>query len=253
MFLNKLNKNGSSLLEVMVSLAILGILTAAIYSGLNNGNVATAIAAQHSAAFALCKERLEQMRGADFGAVTTDDFPQESIVITHRGGMSGEPINGTISNTIQNMAKPARKQIHIRLTWDCAGKSQEEELTGEILDRDALSSENGYISGWVQVQNLNKPYWFRLWKRGGGVIKNKDLRDPSFTGWNGYATRVKFYPKGSGVQTSLHYNFQPYPISNANKWIVRSNSSMSATLVKSSSNHKWYLYLSGTDTVLTSR
>jgi len=243
-------RDGLTVVEVMVAVLIVGIMLAGVFAGATRAVQANYVAAQRSAAFGLCKERLEQMRGADFDSVTEANFPTGTVQVTHLGGSQRIPLTGFISNSIVSQVSPPRKQVTVTVSWACLGRTLQESYIGSVVDREAIAGVIGSITGGVNLHpNRKWPKRFKLWKSDGTTIVKDDLKDAGFTGYNGMATKVKYWAGGADTQTTMQYNFQPYPMANAKKWKIAGDA-LQVNLYKNASN-KWCLDVTAIDSTIS--
>jgi type II secretory pathway pseudopilin PulG len=234
----------------MVAVFVVSILLAGVFSGATRAVQANYAAAQRTAAFGLCKERLEQMRGTDFDRVSEVNFPTGIVQITHLGGSQRIPLTGFISNSIVSQVSPPRKEVTVTVWWECRGRTLQESYSGSVVDREAIAGVLGSVNGWVNLHpNRTWPRRFELWKSDGTTIDMGDLQDAAFTGYNGIATKVRYWAGGGDTQTTLQHNFQPYPMANAKRWKTEGNA-LQVNLYKNAGN-KWCIDITGIDSTIS--
>jgi prepilin-type N-terminal cleavage/methylation domain-containing protein len=125
---------GFTLIEVTIAMALLSLVAATILSSLMQGTRLCYTTAQHYAGYSLCRETIEQMRGANYGMVIEDNFPPTNMLLTHLGGTCRVPLMCTryITNDIVELPDPLRKQVTVAVSWDYRGKIEIETMTGYI-------------------------------------------------------------------------------------------------------------------------
>ncbi|MBN1268631.1 MAG: hypothetical protein JXB04_03510 [Kiritimatiellae bacterium] len=119
-------------MEVLVAVVILAISLAAIYGAISIGSGLVYTSAQHTTAFALCKERIEQMRATDYASVVPSNFPPETVTLTHLGGMARNPLTGTRSSEIVEKTPITRKEVTVTVTWTFRERNLTESAQGTI-------------------------------------------------------------------------------------------------------------------------
>ncbi len=243
---------GLTLVEVLISLMLAATATLAIYSGVTLAMRHSQHTAHRVAAFGRCRQRLEEMRGMPYVQVTTANFPDETVRLTHLGGMRRLPLEATISNTITEAADPARKRVVITAQWQYMGQTMTETVSGYIFDRDSRASSLGVVTGSLTLNPSSElPSEFTVWLPDGEEIGLNDL-DTGDVAYSGPASHVRFSPGGSGMQTSLRQNFEPFPLSNAGRWGLSTSESMNITLSRNASDDRWTLAVDGTGVVISS-
>jgi Tfp pilus assembly major pilin PilA len=125
-------RDGTSLVEVMVAVAILAISIAAIYGAVSIGTGLVYASAQRTTAFALCKERIERMRATDYASIAPSNFPPETVKLTHLSGMGRQPLTGTRSSVIVEKTPVTRKEVTVTVTWEFRGRTLTETAHGTI-------------------------------------------------------------------------------------------------------------------------
>ena len=126
------SKSAFTLIEVVVSSILSTMVIGGIYSGIQTGMNLNYASAQNIAAFGLCQERLEQMRGTVYSDITSTTFPEESLFLTHLGGSERLPLTATRSSTIADLTNPARKEVTVTVSWDYRGRALSQSITGFV-------------------------------------------------------------------------------------------------------------------------
>jgi Tfp pilus assembly protein PilV len=121
-------RQGMTLVEVMIASSIIFLVSGALIVTIVTGSRLSYASAQHVAAFGLCKDRLEQMRGMEFTDITSAAFPTETITLTHAGGSLQTAIACTRSTTVVDQTNPMRKDVSIVVAWTYATKSLTERI-----------------------------------------------------------------------------------------------------------------------------
>ena len=240
---------GMTLVETIVSLMLACLLLGTIYIGVTRATEGSMMTAQRVSAFGLCRDRYEQMRGGDFSAITASNYPTATVTLTYLGGLTRQPITGTISNTITVLAAPSRRQVRVFVAWNFRGRAFSEYVSGVIVDRASTISVIGSLSGTVILNpSTSAPALFAITLPNSTQIGLANL--VSGFSYSGDATHVRYKAGGSGIQTSLLLNFQPYPMSNAKQWDMDS-ASMTVALQQNATSGKWSLTIDGIDTVIS--
>ena len=248
----KHRRHGTTLMEAMVSMSILGMLLTWVYDGVSQAVLGNAATAQRVAAFGLCMERLEEIRAADYDNVTGAAFPEQTVPITHLGGATRLSLTGTLTTEIVSRVDPPRKEVTSQVSWRLGDRTLCESLTGCAIDREAQTGAIGAASGSVCLHpNTSEPRAFKLVQPNGSTITEADLRSPSFPGYTGPAPHVQFQAGGPGTQTSLLLDSVPYPMPNAKKWKFEAPA-MSVNLSRDVSTGKWSLGVTGSAVTITS-
>lgn len=238
-----------TLVETIVCLMLTCLLLGTVYLGVTRATEGSMMTAQRVAAFGLCRDRFEQMRGGDFASITATNYPIATVTLTHMGGLKHQELTGTISNTITSLASPARKQVSVVVAWTFRGRAFQEYVSGVIVDRASTMSVIGSVSGSVIVNpNTSAPTIFVLTLPDNSQIGLSSL--VSGFSFSGPAQHVRYKAGGSGIQTTLLYNFQPYPMSNAKQWDLDS-SAMTVTVAQNASSGKWTLTVDSISTVIS--
>ncbi len=116
----------ASALSVLVITTILGVLV--------RSNSLCYATSQHYAGYSLCRETIEQMRGANYGMVATTNFPATNMFLTHLGGTARVPLWCTrfCTNGIVEFQNPTRKRVTVAVSWSYRGRNELEIMTGYI-------------------------------------------------------------------------------------------------------------------------
>ena len=125
-----------TLIEIMISMGLIGLLCAGVYSCIISGLNLNYASAQRVAAFTLCKEEVEKMRGVGYLRVTATNFPAGDVFLTHLGGSARLPMTGTRASTITEYSDPVRKVVDVTVQWDFKGRPFEESLTAVIYRKE---------------------------------------------------------------------------------------------------------------------
>ena len=126
---------GMTLIEVMIVVALGSLVIIGVYAGISMGTSLNYASAQRVAAFGLCRDLYEQMRGADYTNVTAVVFPTTTMRLTHLGGSQHLPQMCTRSCTIDEMLSPTRKVVNIAVSWNYMGNELQESLDGVIYQK----------------------------------------------------------------------------------------------------------------------
>lgn len=241
--------SGMTLIETVVSMMLTCLLLGTIYLGVTRATEGSIMTAQRVAAFGLCRDRFEQMRGGDFAAITSSNYPAATVSLTHLGGLKRQENTSTISNIITSLVGPSRKQVQVFVGWTFRGRAFQEYVAGVIVDRASTISVMGSVSGSVILNpTTGAPSLFTITLPDNTQIGLSSL--VSGFAYSGPAQHVRYKSGGSGVQTTLLYNFQPYPMSNAKQWDLDS-SSMTVALSQNGSSGKWSLTIDSINTVVS--
>lgn len=125
-----------TLAEVVVMLALVTLLISGIYAGIVNAVHLNYAVAQRVAAFGLCRDTLEQMRGIGYDQVNTTRFGTTNLWLTHLGGSQMIPLSATRTCTIASHAGPIRKEVNVTIAWTFRGKPFEESIRTYIFKRE---------------------------------------------------------------------------------------------------------------------
>jgi len=126
--------NGFTIVEVVIAMTLVALVVATVLGSLSQGSRLGYATAQHYAAYSLCRETIEQMRGANYGMVAVGNFPSTNMLLTHLGGTARVPLMCTrfITNDIVELSNPPRKQVTVAVAWDYRGRQELEMSTGYI-------------------------------------------------------------------------------------------------------------------------
>jgi Tfp pilus assembly protein PilV len=100
-------KAGMSLVETCVAMFLVTACVSAVLTGIVQAARLNYSTAQHVAAYNLCKDVLEQMRGAKYSTVTADVYTNEVIRLTHLGGRPDAALHPNC--TMTELTDPGRK------------------------------------------------------------------------------------------------------------------------------------------------
>jgi hypothetical protein len=246
-----------TLVEVMVASFLLALFIGGVYTGLITGMRMNYATAQRLAAFGLCAERLEQMRGCDYSTITVNNFPTETNKLTHLGGSQRVPLNCIRSNIIVSLSNPARKAIAIKVNWVYRGKDYNESINGTIFFKEESASPvfRGAIDGWVNINPNNSSDNEFSVETPGGTINRDDLTQDS-AGYYGPATLVHVKPKGNGNQNNLTMNGELFTLFNSSTYDIAADD-MTVWIKNDKINPqgkaigKWWIWISSGDGTLT--
>ena len=128
---------GFTLIEIVVAMALVAAVVAAVLTAMTRGSGLCYSTAQHYAGYGLCRETIEQMRGANYGMITEANFPATNMLLTHLGGTAQIPLTCTryITNGVTELYNPTRKQVTIAVSWTYRGSAQVELMTGFIYNK----------------------------------------------------------------------------------------------------------------------
>jgi hypothetical protein len=230
---------GVTVVEAVVALALVSLVAGSVYSSMVVGSTVCMATAQRIAAFGLCVDQFEQMRGADYATVTVSNYPSTVVRITHLGGTARLPLTGTRSNVVVSLLEPARKQITVTVGWEYRGRSYEESLSGMVFRRDAHSpiGTGAVVGGLININpNNSADHQFVLTLQDGNMV-TRDQLTQDYPGYTGPATCVFGKPKGNGNQNNLLVNGQVMSLLNANTYQI-SSSSMTVRLYNDKINAK---------------
>lgn len=250
---------GLTLVEVLISMALITIIVAGLYTGTAMGQRGAAINAMHVAAYGLLQDKFEQMRGIPFSSISAANYPTQTIVITTSGGMNPtNTISGTFSCTVTNLAAPARKMVQLNLTWKYRNFTNlSETLAGSIVDPNATASLMGSLTGYLYLNPAGgAPLQFSLTQLGGGTISWSSITNLSLTNTTFYtASDVLIQAGGAGTQTTIQYNYQPFPMANAKQWRLDDTAGFSARFSYCPSNSPpcWRMRVSGQNAVISTQ
>jgi len=126
---------GMSLVEVLVATAVLAVCLLAVTRAVSVGNRLLYVSSQHMEAFMRCRERIEQMRATDYCAITSNNFPEETVRLGHLGGVDRTPLYATRSSVIETCTDPAGKRVTVTVSWNFMGRTETESASGVIYRR----------------------------------------------------------------------------------------------------------------------
>lgn len=213
---------GVTLVEVMVSMALVAIFSTGLYAAIIQASRANYQASQRVAAVGLCRERLEQMRGVPYQNLNSAHFPDETVQLTHLGGTAMLPLMGMRRCTFQTLYAPSRTVVSTEVEWVYAGHTNREVFYSVIFEKEASGSPGltGDVGGSININPNNSPHnQFSLTLPGGAVITRADLHQ-NYGGYSGAAERIFVQPKGNGNQNSLTLNGLPFPLENKNTYEI---------------------------------
>jgi len=248
---------GLTIIEVLICMVMLAIVVAGLYNGTEACARGSTANAMHVAAYGLLQDKFEQMRGGDFSAISVANYPTQTLQITTMGGMNATSIvSGTFSCTVTNLTAPSRKLVQLQLNWNYRNQALSENLAGAIVDPNATASLMGSLTGYLLLNpSGSAPLQFTLTPFGGGsnIVWSSATNLPT-AGANYLASNVKVQVGGSGTQTAIQYNYQPFPMSNAKVWTIDdSTDGFSATISYDSAHACWRLDVEGQTVVLSTQ
>lgn len=129
------SRRGVTLIEVMIAMLILVMISVGLLHGVMTGVRLNYAAAQRAAAFGLCMDLYEQMRGAEYSDVTPTNFPPETLRMTHLGGSQRVPLNCQRMCQIVQKTNPNRKEVEINVSWVYMGRTMTETLNGMVFEK----------------------------------------------------------------------------------------------------------------------
>lgn len=244
------SRGGFTLVEVMVASFISILLIICVYNAIESAARGTRNMADHVAAYGLCRDRYEQMRGTAYQNIVPANFPTTNMTLTHLECSDSTPIAVTVSNVITELSQPVRKQIRIYASWEFLDRKYVEYLSGSIANHNASASKIGMADGKVFLNpNTEMVTQLRIVTEDGTVITQDDLNNnPNFS-FVGTASSLSFQADGGGAQTDFFYDFRTQPLANGKEWDL-SGDSMDISL----DNHggKWDVTIRGTGISLSS-
>lgn len=244
-----------TIVEVVVASALLAILSIGIFASIVQGTYINQNTAQHTVAFGLCRERLEQMRGVGYASVNTNVFSNEDLPLTHLGGFTRTPLTCSLTNTITELTVPTRKAITITVSWSCRDLLSHETLYGVIYQKeeDTIPLLRGDISGSININpNNSADNEFTMTTPSGTITR--DTLTQSYGGYSGSASDLRVKPKGNGNQNSLIVNGAPFSLANCNTYSILSTQ-MSVVLRNDKVKNgkalgKWWIDITATDATI---
>ena len=138
--LHSKNIAGFMLAEVVIATALTVLIVTSVLVAMVRSTALCYATAQHYAAYSLCRETIEQMRGANYGMVSSNNFPSTNMFLTHLGGTSRIPLWCTryctnapgSTNGVVELVSPPRKRVTVAVAWSYRGRNQLESMTGYI-------------------------------------------------------------------------------------------------------------------------
>lgn len=259
LFSGKRDNGGMTLVEVVIAMLLVTMLVGGIYQGITQSVVVNYSVAQRVAAFSLCKDALEQMRGVRFADISDDVmdiFGENPIRMTHLGGSAMVPLFATPSITITDETDPVRKEVEISVSWEYRGRGYTESIRGVLLYKDDPSTGKNMLSGTININPNNSPQaHFVLTLLDDSEIDRNDLHQ-DFGGYSGMAKAVHVMPKGAGNQNGLTLNSVPYPLDNGRVYDISSNN-MQVNLYNDNIDEnngkamgKWWIQILALDAVI---
>ncbi|MDD4734491.1 MAG: type II secretion system protein [Kiritimatiellae bacterium] len=128
-------RRGFTLVEVVIGITLMAMVLFAMIGGLLSANRLSASASQHYAAFQHARARIEQMRGTNYSALTTNDFPAGQVELGYINGLQRLPVYGYLSNSVASYSSPDRKVVDVSVTWSFRGRGRTQEVRGVIYDK----------------------------------------------------------------------------------------------------------------------
>lgn len=257
MVMTKAQASGMTLIEVVLSMLLVTVLVGAICKGLTHSVAVNYMVAQRIAAFSLCKDSLEQMRGMEYSTVSTNLFTNEVIQLTHLGGTARLPLTAVRTIDINSQTNPTRKAVTINIAWNYRGRQLSESVDGMLLYKDDSALAGGNIlTGDINIDPNNSPdNEFVLTLPDSSTITRDDLHQ-DYPGYTGLASSIYVMPKGTGNQNGLTLNSQPYPLDNGKLYEIDSNN-MQVILYNDHINPsgkavgKWWIQVMALDAVIS--
>ena len=250
---------GLSLVEVLISMALLAMVVSGIYNCTEQATRGSALNAMHASAYGLLQDQFEQMRGGAFSAISTANYPTQTMALTTSGGMNATNLlYGTFSCTITNLAAPARKMVQLTFTWNYRSFTNiTETFSGSIVDPNATASLMGTLTGYLYLNPAGgAPTQFSLTQLGGSNITWATITNLPQIGTTFYtAGNLLLQVGGAGTQTTLKYNYQPFPMDNAKQWTVNDTAGFSTRFTYCPSNTPpcWRMRISGQGAVISTQ
>ena len=126
---------GVTLVEMMIALVIVSMIAVGLLYGVMASVRLNYAAAQRVAAFSLCMELYEQMRGAHYDYIHPSNYPPQTLRLTHLGGSQRTPIYCQRTCQIVERDNPSRKEVTVNVAWVYQGRTLNETLHGMILEK----------------------------------------------------------------------------------------------------------------------
>lgn len=224
-------RRGLTIVEVLISMVLLTIIVGAFYTGTELAYRGSTLNAQRVAAYGLCQDRFEQMRGGAFSDITYAKYPAQTVRITTGTGLNATNIiTGSISSTITNLVNPSRKMISITTQWNYRNRSNQETLVGCLVDRASAASLQGTLSGKLFLNpDGDDPLQFLLTLPSGSTMDFSNITNLSKVGYTMfYAQHLRVQVGGGDMQT-MQFNYQAFPMSNAKQWDIDAPTSFRAS------------------------
>ena len=253
------SRRGLTIIEVLVCMTVITLVIGGLYVGTEQATRGTMVNAMHVAAYGVLQDKFEQMRGGAFSAISTANYPTQTIIITTSGGMNAaNKVSGTFSCTVTNLAAPSRKQVLLTLAWNYRSFTNiTETLAGSIVDPAATASLMGSLTGYLYLNPAGgTPVQFSLTQLSGGTLTWASITNLSMTNTTVYtATDLLIQAGGAGTQTTIQYNYQPFPMANAKKWNIDDTSGFRASIKYCPSNSPpcWRVRVSGQKSVISTQ
>lgn len=251
---------GMTLVEVMVAMALTVVGIAAVYAGISQGQRMNYLTAQRVAAFGLCRDTLEQIRGMDYESVTTNAYSSQTVQITHLGGSRRIPLMATRTCDIASYSSPPRKAVTVMISWEYRGRTNSECARAVLFFRDSrpeATTVGGSIGGQLAINpNNNADHEFKLTLADGTEITRDTLADHNYLGYSGAASAIHLRCKGNSSQNTLSYNGQPYTFQNNLTYDIV-GSPMTVNLFNDNINGagksmgKWFIQVTTSDGTIT--
>jgi hypothetical protein len=84
------------------------------------------------AAFGLCKDGLEKMRGTEYSNIATGYLAAESVRLGRLGGSECVPLPADRSCLVTELPNPERKVVTVSVDWTYKGRAFGETVSGVI-------------------------------------------------------------------------------------------------------------------------
>ena len=252
-------RSGLTIVEVLVCMTLITMVVAGLYVGTEQASRGSMVNAMHVAAYGILQDKFEQMRGGAFSAISVANYPTQTVVITTSGGMKAtNTISGTFSCTVTNLAAPSRKQVLLTLAWNYRNFTNiTEQLAGSIVDPAATASLMGSLTGYLYLNPAGgNPVQFSLTQLGGGTLTWASITNLSMINTTTYtASDLLIQAGGAGTQTTIQYNYQPFPMANAKQWTIDDSSGFRARISYCPSNSPpcWRIRVSGQKAVISTQ
>ena len=250
---------GMTIIEVLLSITIITLVVGGFYVATEQAGRASAVNAMHVSAFGYLQNQFEQMRGGTFSSISAANYPTQTVTITTSGGMNPtNVITGTFSCTVSNLAAPARKMVQLQLSWNYRSFTNiTEKLSGSIVDPNATASLMGSLTGYLFLNPAGSaPLQFSLTQLGGGTLNWAAITNLPQVGTTVYtASDLLIQVGGAGTQTTIQYNYQPFPMANAKQWTIDSTTGFRTSFRYYPSNSPpcWRVRVSGQGAVISTQ